>query len=98
MPIVIADINLKVFNVIKGNNKLKILWKNISFEFRCKFDDRKWNSKQKGNNDMYQCECKKRISVCEKDYAWNPYTSPCEYNKKREIGEYSKNCACTKTL
>ena len=98
VPIVIEDINLKVFNIIKGINKLKILWKNISFECRCKFGDRKWISKQKRNNDMYQCECKTRISVCEEDYAWNPSTSPCEYDKKWEIVEYLKDCTCPKSL
>ena len=93
VPTVIADINLKVFNVIRGINKLKILWKHISFECRCK-----WNSKQKGNNDKYQCECKKRISVWEEDYAWNPSTSAWEYDKKCEIGEYLKDCTCTRSL
>ena len=98
VPTVIEEINFKVFNVIKGINKLKILWKHISFECKCKFDDRKWNSKQKGNNDLYQCECKKRISICEEDHAWNPSTSACEYDKKCEIGEYLKDYTCKRSL
>lgn len=43
-------------------------------ECRCKFDDRKCNSKQKWNNDKCQCECKKPVGyrICEEDYTYNP--------------------------
>ena len=33
--------------------------KHISCDFRCTQDGKKFNSKQKLNNDNYQCECKK---------------------------------------
>ena len=47
---------------------------------------------------MYQCECKKRIRICEEDHGWNPSTSACEYDKKCEIAEYLKDCTCKRSL
>ena len=41
------DVNLKVVNIIKGINKSKTLAKHISCDFRCEFDGRKYNSRQK---------------------------------------------------
>ena len=72
-------VRISVPNKTKGANlkysikniESKTLTKHISCEFRCKFDDRNCNSKQKWNNDLSQCECKKPINhrVCRKDYA-----------------------------
>ena len=56
------DVDLKVFNMIKGVNESKTLAKHISCERRCTFDGRKCNSGQKENNDKCQCECKKPIT------------------------------------
>ena len=53
------DLNLRVFNIIKGINKLKTLAKHISCGCKCKFDGRKCNSNQWWNNGKCQCECKK---------------------------------------
>ena len=46
-------------------NELKTLTKHISWECKCKFDGRNFNSDQWWNNDKYWYECKKR-HVCEK--------------------------------
>ena len=43
----IEDVNLNVFNMIKGINESRTLAKHISCEFRCEFDVRKCNSIQK---------------------------------------------------
>ena len=50
------DLNLCVFNMITGINESKTLAKHISCKYKCKFDGRKCNSNQCGNNDICQCE------------------------------------------
>ena len=45
--------------MIRGTNESKTLTKHMSCECKCKFDDRKFNSNQKWNNDKCSCECKK---------------------------------------
>ena len=40
------DLNLSVFNMITGINESKTLTKHISCECKCKFDEKKCNSKQ----------------------------------------------------
>ena len=50
VPNKIEDMNLKVFDMIKGKNEPKQM-KHISCECRCEFDLGKCNSKQKWNND-----------------------------------------------
>ena len=40
------DLNLSVFNIITGINESKTLTKHISCECKCKFDEKKCNSKQ----------------------------------------------------
>ena len=46
------DLNLSVFNMIKGINESKTLSKHISWECKYKFDGRKCNSDQWWNNDV----------------------------------------------
>ena len=77
------DLNLNVFNMNPGINESKTLAKHLSFEYKCKFDGRRYNADQWWNNDKCQCECKKR-QVCEKDYVWNPATCNCENGKYLE--------------
>ena len=52
------DLNLSVFNMIKGKDESKTLTKHISCECKCRFDGRKCNSDQWWNNDKRRCECK----------------------------------------
>ena len=66
--------------MITGINESKILPNNISWEYRCRFDGRKWDSDQSLNSNKCWCECKKR-NVCEKDYVWKPATCSCENGK-----------------
>ena len=54
--------------------------KYISCECRFKFNGKNGNSNQWCNNDICQCECKKR-HICEKDCVWNPATCNCENGK-----------------
>ena len=64
----------------RGINELKKITKHISFQGKCKFDQRKCNSNQWWYNDKCLCECKKH-DIWEKDYIWNPSTCICEYGK-----------------
>ena len=40
------DLNLSMFNMITGINESKTLTKHVSYECKCKFDGRKFNSSQ----------------------------------------------------
>ena len=40
------DLNLRMFNMIKEINESKTLAKNISYEWKCRFDGRECNSDQ----------------------------------------------------
>ena len=60
------DLNLSVFNMIKGKNESKTSTKHISCKYKCKFDGRKRNSNQKWDNDKYWCEFE-RHNICEKN-------------------------------
>ena len=61
------DLNLSVFNMITGINKLKILKNHISCKCKCKFHGRNCNSNQKLNNNKCQRECKNpKNIVCAK--------------------------------
>ena len=55
------DLNLSAFNMITGITELKTLTKHILCECKCKFNGRKCNSDQYGNNKKCRCECKKRM-------------------------------------
>ena len=55
----VEDMELKIFNVIKGINQSKAFAKHISCECRCELDSRKCNSVQKWNYDKCQNACKK---------------------------------------
>ena len=46
-----TDLNLRMFNMITGINESTTLAKQISCEYKYKFDDRKCNSNQKWNNN-----------------------------------------------
>ena len=62
------DISVKVFNMIKNKNEAKMLKKRISYDFKCKFNSRAYNSNQKWNNKTCQYECK-NYSQCKRDYS-----------------------------
>ena len=49
------DLNIFVFNSITEKSESKMLAKNISCECKCKFDERKFNSNQRWNNDDCWC-------------------------------------------
>ena len=56
---------------------MKIVTKNVSCEFKCKFDRRKCNWNENWNIDKCRCECRKH-RICEKDYILNPTTCSCK--------------------
>ena len=53
IPNKIKNVNLKVFVLIQRINESKTVVKHISWKFRCEFDGRKCNLKQKWN--IYRC-------------------------------------------
>ena len=78
-------VNLGVNNSLLRYSSLKLInepkhLKHISCASRCTFDGRKYDSKQKWNNDSCQCECKKAIKhwVSEEYFAWNLSIKPCK--------------------
>ena len=80
----IKVVNLRIFKMITGINESKTLTKHISYKCICKFDSRKCNSNQKGNNDKCQCEHKNLTEhhVCVKKVTfWNPVTCTSETGK-----------------
>ena len=59
IPNLTEDVDLKVFNMMKEISESKTLIKNISCEYKCEFDGRKYNSKQSWNNDKCYLSVKK---------------------------------------
>ena len=51
LPNKTEDLNLSMFNMIRGINESKTLTKHKSCECKCRFDGRKFNSNQWWNND-----------------------------------------------
>ena len=45
--------NAKVFNMTTRINETKALTKQISFNCKCKFDGKKYNSNQNWNGEIY---------------------------------------------
>ena len=60
-----------MFNMITGINESRTFIKHISWECKCKFEERKCSSNQKWNNNKCWCESKKH-HLSEKDYIWSP--------------------------
>ena len=52
------DVIVKIFNLIGSINEVKTLVKHISFDCKCQFVSTKYNSNQKLDKDICQCECK----------------------------------------
>ena len=64
--------NVKVYNMVTRMNEVKTLVKHISYDCKCKFASRTFNSNQKWNTvliDKCQSECKK-YCTCKKGYGW----------------------------
>ena len=49
--------------MIPGINESNISTKDISCEWKCRFDGKKYNSDQWWNNDKCRCECKNQLYV-----------------------------------
>ena len=45
--------------------------RHISYNCKCKFNSKTYNSNQKWNNETCQCEYK-NYGTCKKNYSWNP--------------------------
>ena len=69
----------------------------MSCECKYKFDGRKCNSDQWCNNNICQCNCKKR-HVCKKYYIWNPATGSCEKRKYLESSMDNSAIMCDEII
>ena len=58
VPNKIEDVNLTAFNMFQDTNESKTLAKHISCDARCEFDGKKWNSRQKWDNNKCQMSVK----------------------------------------
>ena len=58
-----VDVNLKVFDMIKGINESKTLIEHISCEFRCEFDARECNSKQNATMISVTMSLKNQLNI-----------------------------------
>ena len=76
------DLNLRFFNIIRGISESKTLTKHILFKCERKFDDRKYNSHQKWNNNKCSCQ---------KVYLWNRAT--CSWENGKYLGSIIDNSA-----
>ena len=74
------ELNLSVFNMIKGINESKVLTKHIQYECKCIFEGKK--SDQWWRNAKCLCESK-NCHVCEKEYIRNPST--CNYENEKYL-------------
>ena len=83
------DLNLRFFNIIRGISESKTLTKHILFKCERKFDDRKYNSHQKWNNNKCSCQ---------KVYLWNRAT--CSWENGKYLGSIIDNSAviCDKII
>lgn len=90
------DLFLKLFNMIKWVNDSKTLIKVISYECSCKLNNRKCNSSQKRNKDLYRFECESPIKncACKKIFYWNSRICVYVCNKDCNIGEYFNIWTC----
>ena len=52
------DINVKAFNMITNKHEAKAMIEHISCDCKYKCNSTTYNSKQKWNNKICQCECK----------------------------------------
>lgn len=76
---------------------MKIVTKNVSCEFKCKFDRRKCNWNENWNIDKCRCECRKH-RICEKDYILNPTT--CSWKNAKYLGSiiYDSVITCDRII
>ena len=74
------EINVKEFNMITSKAEANAMAEHILCNWKCKFNSKIWNSKQKQNNKTYQCTCK-NYRMCKDNYSWNPSTCICENSK-----------------
>ena len=78
--------------MITGINELKTLKRQISCEFKCRFEAKKCNSNQWWNDDKRRCECK------QVHYVWNPATYFCENGKYSASIEDNSMISCDKVI
>ena len=83
--------------MITGINESKTLIKDISWEYKCRLDEKKSNLDEWWNNDKCRSECKKR-HLCEKDYVGNPTTCSCENTRYSASIMYNSAIMCNEVI
>ena len=78
VPSKTKDFNLKVLNMILEINESKSIVKNISCNWKCRFNVKKCNVTQKWSKS--RCEYKEPLKqhICKKDCIWKPSICSCE--------------------
>ena len=86
VPNKIEEVNLNVFNMVKEITESKTLKCKCRYEFA----GRKYNLRQKQNNDKCQRECQKPKThgTCGEHHIWNSCKCACKCDKDCEIREY----------
>ena len=84
--------NVHVFKMITGKNESEILTKDIWWECKWKFDEKKCNSDQKWNKNKCWCQCRKR-HICGKECIWNPAT--CSSRNRKYLASIMDNSVIT---
>ena len=103
VPIIIKNVNIKVYNfLIRLNETRNLLW-HESCNCVCKLNSSVCNSKQIWNSDTCRCDCNEDfagIINCNKGYTWNPSTCECQCDMWCKPEQYldHKNCVCKNKL
>ena len=93
---VIEDLNVKLFNLMSGNNETRFLKWHNKCKCKCRLDAIVCNNKQKWNKIKCRCECEELIDKGVFGFIWNPSNCECECDKNYDIGEYLDHENCYK--
>ena len=90
VPDTIKNINVKVFDLMSGNNETRHIEWHETCKCKCRLDASVCNNKQRWSEDKYRCECKELIEkgMCNKEFIWNPSNCECECDKSCDVGEH----------
>ena len=102
VPDVIADLNVKVFNLMSRTNETRLFKWHEKCKCECRLDAIICNNKQRWNKNKCRYECKELIDkgICDKGFIWNPSNCVCECNKNWDFSEHLdyENRKCRKKL
>ena len=102
VPGAVKNIKVKVFNLVSRTNETRHIEWYETCKHKFRLDASVYNNKQRWNNDICRCECKKLIDkgTCDKGFTWYPSNCECECDESCDFGEYLDygNCKCRKKI